>query len=536
MSGEGVTAADGKALGEWARIHLGPHADPVLGVDPPIVTAETPSAELIDLSEAPPGARVHLSNFGAKVARVTLFSSASPPEHIKIESASFLKEIKFDFQGDLKASTDLSLELTNKDRKVSLTGALRFRQLHLRGRAQADTLSNPKELMLQDATLDLGDATWYVEVLALLPSESTNQILASRFGSQRTVLHGEARLGLNNEIALGDLTTTDDQPALLTTPGRVRVQIRSLPDSSHIRMSRGHLELLTSPRPTRPISGLTVVNAESVRVFSHFLTRAIFRSHQDEMLLQLDEGSQVLEVTGPIKLSAEPRTICTGAPGGELVLRRVDNAKGAEIENAHVYELSIGDLAVLAAAERFSPWLPSRRTEALKRERAMTFGLDPQENKEMLDRQRAHYWARMSTILKDSHAAGRTQSDVRYSAMHWRRESSSGRERTLLEVYRLVGYGERFLKPLLAFLILCFLSTPALMEPSPKGLCCDRWKDFVGTFGNLLAAPLSFFRFRDPPLEPSGFVEVSVSIVVQALGLLLIFLSLSAARRVAKAE
>lgn len=166
----------------------------------------------------------------------------------------------------------------------------------------------------------------------------------------------------------------------------------------------------------------------------------------------------------------------------------------------------------------------------------MNFGLDPNEHKELIQRQRAHFWSRLGSILKDHHAPGHVQSDVRYATAHWRRVSSRGRERALLTLYSLVGYGERIGWPLGWLILLSLLLTPLFISPQPQSACCALWPEALSTFWDVLRSPSGFFRLGPSDLHASGFWEELALLLASTVGIVLLFFSVSAIRRVTKAE
>jgi hypothetical protein len=216
------------------------------------------------------------------------------------------------------------------------------------------------------------------------------------------------------------------------------------------------------------------------------------------------------------------------------VLTAVHAAEGAEVQVVSAFDLLPSDLRALEKIERFVPAFP--RARELRREvDHMQMGTtDPA----VQSRRRAHFWSRMVTLLASSHASGGIQSDARYVAARARRHhltwNRDFREKTLLTAYAFVGYGERVLWPLGWLLVMSVVGAIALWDRS-SDLCCERSGEFLGAILSLFLSPLEFFRFTEAP-EASGPLEESVVLLIRIIGLVLLFFSLSAARRVAKAE
>jgi hypothetical protein len=175
----------------------------------------------------------------------------------------------------------------------------------------------------------------------------------------------------------------------------------------------------------------------------------------------------VLDAEGRVRLEAARGAVVSGSPDGTLVLDGFVNVQGAELEDVNVYDLNIGDLLTLEGAERVEPWVP-RPQMARRAEDAMFRDQDPR----LAQRQRMHFWSRMTDILKLKKAPGRLQSEVRYAAQRARNNAlPMRRERALLTAYSLVGYGERILLPLGWYLLVGLVLTVWFSAP-------DRGEEF----------------------------------------------------------
>lgn len=148
--------------------------------------------------------------------------------------------------------------------------------------------------------------------------------------------------------------------------------------------------------------------------------------------------------------------------------------------------------------------------------------------------EKAHFWTRLAEMLSSKHTPGAVQSEVRYAAMRARLKATPrwNREWWLLSAYQLVGFGERILRPLLWHLLVVSLLVVVGMIWNPSN------PDLLETWPTLVLSPLSFFRVvGEADLEKIREIFPLVMVlVVQLVGIVLIFFSLLAVRRVTKAE
>ena len=207
-----------------------------------------------------------------------------------------------------------------------------------------------------------------------------------------------------------------------------------------------------------------------------------------------------------------------------LKVDRIGEAEGAEVSGLDVFSCRIGDLTELRKAERVNIWLPSAK-EAVQRASQMDH-LSPE--------QRASFWMMLKSITEQKHSPGALQSAVRFVAAEARRSSTGGRERAILEIYRLVGYGERIGWPLYWFVGASMLA-PVFLLTWPLSGVGDWW----AVSWRLLLSPLRFFRLEagipDIPVPLMPWTSV-LSLGVQILGIVMILFSLLATRRLARAD
>jgi hypothetical protein len=213
----------------------------------------------------------------------------------------------------------------------------------------------------------------------------------------------------------------------------------------------------------------------------------------------------------------------------------VAGASNAVLENVNIYSLSLEDLHPLQTSDRLSPWIP-RGLKARKEEDKMSLGGGPQD---AIERRRAHFWMRLSDILKTSHASGIAQSEARYAAARARRVSAPtwSREKLLLSLYWPFGYGERVLRPLLWPLVASLALTAWFVWPVwPLEVLVDKRAVVADTWWHVLLRPLAFFRLWEPSEEVSGLGYQLTLAAYSVLGIISVFFSLIALRRIAKAE
>jgi hypothetical protein len=144
----------------------------------------------------------------------------------------------------------------------------------------------------------------------------------------------------------------------------------------------------------------------------------------------------------------------------------------------------------------------------------------------------------MTDILKKSHAPGWVQSEARYASARARRTSTPDlRERALLSLYAIAGYGERIMRPLLVLGCLAVIATVIDSGLSTPSLHPEDVTATLRLWVRYLLAPLTFFRLEDVPEVSVEGIWASVAFTVyRAIGIILIVFSLIATRRIAKAE
>lgn len=180
-----------------------------------------------------------------------------------------------------------------------------------------------------------------------------------------------------------------------------------------------------------------------------------------------------------------------------LSVRTIDVVEASDLSGFDVFRCRNADVAALESAARVEVWLPMPMSRALAEVERMV---------DMTAAQRAYFWTRISVLAREKSAAGSYQPQTRYLAAELRRRASAGREKTLLNAYRVVGYGERIGRPLALFLAAVLLVAIVFTI----GVSSDA-SGFVGAWWSyawrLMISPLTFFL----ELTPSTMMDLSTT-------------------------
>jgi hypothetical protein len=345
--------------------------------------------------------------------------------------------------------------------------------------------------------------------------------------SEATVVHPGARF-LSGDVQLGRVRSQDGKPPVLRLVRGGNFHMTGVPDGTIVELGENAQADFAD--------SLSEATGVVIRGFGRIYIRGTLTSPRFEPgeALVADVTGSVLDASGELtSLRAHARSAVSGDPHDPLKLKSVSDAASALLEQVDIYSLSIGDLSALEQAERLSPWIPPAR-KARKLEDGMALGGGSQK---VIQVKRAHFWARVSIMVRDKHAPGAVQSEVRYAAQRARRKSLPiGRERLVLTLYQLVGFGERILRPMLWYAALS--AAVALMfnaDPGHGGLA---HASFLSIWVSVLASPLAFLRLPSvgTALHPHGPAQQAALFFMRLIGLLLLVFALIAARRLAKAE
>lgn len=480
-----------------------------------------------NIGRAPPGYRLNVK-VQSGVRSLLLSSVGNPPDRLELQTGPDATHIEVDAElGYLAihgehAGHHVELVLRRSCGSLKLSMA----EVVLRGETALPVL------WLENVTLDASPGNF--EVLYLKGDIGIGQVTV-----RRVLLQQRVQVRLAGEVHVYELlSAAEGVPAVLAVEGPRQIDIAWCPGPTVVELS-GNCSLLVGGAGMpegKEITGLEVNGAGRFEVQRGRLSGTVFAPARIRQLqLDLASGAELLDATGSVYLgSCSPGSVCIGSRGEPLNLEGVGQVKGAELENLNLYSLTLSELGALAEALRITPWIPSRRAHAQKLEDAMMVGA---KNAESARIRRAHFWSLLSRILAEKHAPGDVQSRVRYAALRARRKAATfGREKILLSVYGLIGYGERVWRPVWLHGLLSLGAAFALTRPSGSPLLdLEVTRPLPNVFVQVVLSPLAFFRFVEAP-DVIGLGSRATLVLVQALGILLLFFALSAIRRVAKAE
>ena len=133
-------------------------------------------------------------------------------------------------------------------------------------------------------------------------------------------------------------------------------------------------------------------------------------------------------------------------------------------------------------------------------------------------------------LLEVTHAPGAVQANARFAWAKARQKALRfGREKALLWTYSLVGYGERILKPL----VLYFVLGVTIFALFNAGILDADMGPATPSLPVILTLPLAVFRISVGTIEVSNW-NLAAVLTWQAVGIVLLFFTVSAIRRIAK--
>ncbi len=467
-------------------------------------------------------------------------------------------------QPQLEGDTEITLDWPSGDQRARpplIVREVEVYQRLRRGKVRITGDAAPLRLTLAHGEFDLGSVrlrrlrTEYCTILKtespirvdLLELEGTvsfnTQVIASRSRVNPTSL--PVFVEADHSIDLGSVESAPTgvlgMPAIILKLRVEAATIRWIPASSHIILL-GRLEL-SEDVLDRPIQNLAVEGLGRIQVTGH-VNEPVFQpaelstfnlfeftrplNTRDLDGLHVDNRGRIIDASGVISFSASPKSLLVGAPGGALKILEVGEVDEAEIERFSPYALSdIRDLTRLKSAARVTPWVPRRRI-ARQLEDSMQLG---GATKQLT---RAHFWSKLSGILRDTHAPGGLQADVRYAAARARRLASEpfSRERWLLNIYGLVGYGERIGRPLFFLLALSGIASAIHVGVNQR-------IGHIDAFLSYLFSPLTLFRLSDDlpgSIAVTGTAARTGLLLFKVVGAALIGFSVFAVARIAKPD
>lgn len=532
-------------LEEWA-LQLRPYASGDPEVEGRTISISVSRNQLPALPPAPLGTHLVLRNVGWAHATFSPSTHEQPPALITIVAADELRNLEF---GGLRGTgrLQIALDLVHCSERISVRGilpagfAVRNGQLRLGQIASTPTSASLEEASLTSAS---GVANWELNQLTLTGDISLENV---NIWAARTLIEEVARTQGAAKISLGEVTGANGEIELVTvTP----VSVQSLPDGSLVElgattMNLGGDDVAVEARDLGFLGdGSIQLNLD---VSGGRFTSPLGRS---PLTIQLGSGRQLLDAVSPgesqrIQLELSAGSICSGHPETPIRLASVRVEGGAQLQDVDCYALGLADLLQLERCQRFHPWIPRRQWNWspltwFQQHPARTLEDDQirEEARDLSLRERAHYWATMTDILKTSHAPGWVQSEARYAAARSRQASTHDRrEWLLLSLYWVAGFGERIVRPLIVLALLATGATLIDAGTVRPSLAPDDISATLEVWVRYLLAPLTFFRLEDiPGVKVEGVWPSVVLTVYRTMGIILIVFSLIATRRIVKAE
>jgi hypothetical protein len=253
------------------------------------------------------------------------------------------------------------------------------------------------------------------------------------------------------------------------------------------------------------------------------------------LTLTLAPGDWVDGASGVVNQLNISHATLTGATEDPLAVHVVEEAEGAQIQDVDLSHLvSISSVEALRKAHRVSPYMPTR-FPALER-------LAEGRPRSLTTSARQVFWAQLADVVSEKRARGAVQSSARFVAAHarWNDAPRNSRERVWLSAYRWVGYGESILRPLAihaALTTLVFVLVILGVGSMEPGSVINDVSDALGYWWSLFVSPISFF-LRDPQVSliKGAWLAQLLTTTIRIEGVLMLFFSLAAIRRLTKAE
>lgn len=218
-------------------------------------------------------------------------------------------------------------------------------------------------------------------------------------------------------------------------------------------------------------------------------------------------------------------------PNG-LVAHIFSGGKEAEVDQLDPYHWKDRELRGLEESIRFTPRLRDTARQRKAAELAMTF--DIEEDGPVRRRRAMGFWSRMARLLAEQGAPSDLQSHVHVAAMRARRRVANrfSREWWALHAYALIGYGERMLQPLAAYLVVALVAAFGLIVIGAAEVDGLLTREFGRLYAHLLASPLVLFRVPIPQaVNQPGMWDLVIWTLVGIANAVLLGFALLALRR-----
>ena len=281
-----------------------------------------------------------------------------------------------------------------------------------------------------------------------------------------------------------------------------------------------------SIRIEQVIEDCAVIGAVSLSIAGD-ANRIRFQENQGLPRLTLLEPCRAEAFSGPVELikvghGAAARSDSTH----RLEVRSVAEEVAGELLGVDIYPLDWRHVARLAGAERLTIWrAPFRQRYRLEAQQERP---EPQRNFSIDELEsRAEKWTRLAELLDEKVSDGTSVTQARYAAYRWRTKLAWRRdhilEAALLLMFKVVGYGQRVLQPLLVW-----IGAAGLLAMLPALEHRDMWLD---RFGSMLLAPLAILRLTADPSPHTWEI-----VVAKLVGIVCIGFAILATRRLTRID
>lgn len=495
-----------EAIDEWRRstlLHQVEGAANQVGA----TVSLRPLGQSLSLGSVPEGTRLEIDVTGKRQVSMT---AQVPPSEISLTTSDTVEGVAFQNVPVPIPSMEIIGHAGNPIRVISSA----IERLSLRHGSFALGTVPAVDLTVESCTLEGLGPPLKLQGLTIAGSLSVRQ---TDIEAQSCATDGPVNLDLS-KLTVYELRARDE-----VTIRRGQLSIQNDVEDLKVKFLRrnGGLELAGEFRRPRFNGGGTISILKG-----SVLRQPLFDSPNIPARLIATE-CEIFEAEGRCQLLATRSLVEAADNGSRLQLVGIEDVTGSELHDIDIYGLQLDDVDRLKDVLRISPWFPPRWGDAKKAEDGMFGGESTNEAR----RRRAQFWAKLSTLLKEKHGTGNDQSVTRAAAMRTRQAATrSGRERNLLWIYQWVGYGESVAKPILWLLAVSTLAALTLLRFDK----IPATSNALEVFGGIVVLPLSFFRFIDP-LTLEGWPQAIV-VVAAVVNVLMLFFTLSAIRRVTKAE
>lgn len=483
--------------------------------------------ERLRLYSVPSGWGVFVT--ASRKIRTLELSADMPPERLYIECWPELQYINLAGVGRWRGSLVIDLAQTQYvrlDARMSPVSDLDVQ----RGNLHLDTKKAPERVVLHSAmVIGLGKIqSLTVSGQVGLP-EGCSALTTHLVGDTTLVGAEERALGrieakaLKGSIKLGNVRATGSASLRLLS----RTQVRTLPTGRTVSVAEDVRLRVTEHIENVSFAGEGFVDLQSAAGVSF--------PEEGGPTLIVGPRASVLDATGSISELRIDGGKLSGRPAAPLRVGSVVVENGGEMDDVDLSEMqSVGDVMRLQTLDRLSPWMPSALDEI--EDLAAT---KPTASPGV----RHVFWAYFSELVSKKKGLGASQSAFRYAATHARMLAATRlRERAWLRLYRMVGYGESILLPVLwhlamALVILNFAMAGLGLAPAATLENADLhdWPDLLLMGWRIFILPLSFYRLSNDGVLEGWLADVIVPIY-RVLGILMVFFALAAIRRLTKAE